>query len=507
MRLATRTAVPAQRVRLASAILYGAALMVVSYWLTGNWTPPFGLKGLWFYTALVGLLLGRALVEPYFTRPADAAVNSVGLALTVIAVSRADTTVDDHYFIWGRAVLLVYAAAVAILSMVAILFKDSVSTRRLAAWSSRQAGRIGRADVMYSVLFAASLYAAFSTSAPTALWLALAWFVITFVRPLEHAAGRLFEVTSPTAGLPVVTYEDPGIAVAAYPEGFRPLRGTEVRQQGRRIGQVVDHTVTAAIPRVRIAMDKPGELIRDQVPLDTPPVPPDRPPIGFVREETTTESLVFHLPSGNNAAVTEGELVETVIAEATVLFQVTDARVVEHRDLDTLRRVTRVEARKLGEWSNGAFAPVPWLPAPNTLISRFVASDVGQASPLRPIGCVPGTPYRIGVDADQAISHNTAIVGILGSGKTRLAWRLMDAMLAVGNKCLVVDITGHYVPRFEHLQAGVVSEAFHRDVTEACSARLNNDLLDNHGESGNSREFRRAIVEQVKAFVEGPTSC
>ena len=160
---------------------------------------------------------------------------------------------------------------------------------------------------MYSVLFGASVYAAFPTSAITAVWLGAAWFVITFVGPLEFAAGHLFEVSSPTeTGLPV-TYEDPGIAVAAYPAGFRPLRGTEVLQEGRRIGQVVDHTVTAAASRVRIALDEPGKLIRDRVPLETPPVPPNLPPVGFVREETTTETLGFHLPSGNNAAVTDGE--------------------------------------------------------------------------------------------------------------------------------------------------------------------------------------------------------
>lgn len=148
MRFAAGRPVPEQRIRLVSALLYGAALIVVSYWLTGNWAQPFGLKGLWFYTALVGLLLGRALVEPYFTRPADAAVNSVALALTVIAVSRADTAIDHRNFVWGRVALLGYAAVVGLLSVVAIMCEDAVPLRRLAGWCSTQTGRIGRADVV-----------------------------------------------------------------------------------------------------------------------------------------------------------------------------------------------------------------------------------------------------------------------------------------------------------------------------------------------------------------------
>jgi hypothetical protein len=495
--------IPEQRVRLASALLYVPGLIAVSHLVTGSWVPPFGLRGLWFYTALVGLLIARALVEPYFTRPADAIVNSVGLALTVIALDPAERTIDERYFIWGRAAFLGYATVVAVLSLTAILLKDSERVRDVAAWCSRQAARIGRADVMYSTLFLASVYATYSNAVTTVVSLVAAWAAVIIGRPLERVAGKVFSVTSSADGIPAVTYEDPGIAVAAFPTGFKPLRGTEVFQAGKRIGQVVDHTITAAVPRVRIALDNPSELIQSQIPLDTPPVPKDLPAIGFVREETTTDHLVFHLPSGTTATVSEGELVEAPIGRSNVLFQVTEARVVEHREFDVLRRVTRVEARKLGEWSTDSFIPVPWLPAPGALINRFVSRDTGQASPPHSIGHVPGTSYEIGVDPDPAITHNTAIVGILGSGKTRLAWRLVDEMLASGHKCIVVDITAQYAPRYAEYDAASVGDAFHHDVTEACKAKLHSTVLEAHGDSGNAWEFRHAIRERVSAFVEG----
>jgi type IV secretory pathway VirB4 component len=55
------------------------------------------------------------------------------------------------------------------------------------------------------------------------------------------------------------------------------------------------------------------------------------------------------------------------------------------------------------------------------------------------IGHVPGTTYGISIDLDHAVTHNTAILGILGVGKTRLAWELIQRMLIEGIKVVAID--------------------------------------------------------------------
>jgi len=45
------------------------------------------LTGLWFYSAAAALVLGAFVLEPFFTRPADALANVSALLLTVVAVT------------------------------------------------------------------------------------------------------------------------------------------------------------------------------------------------------------------------------------------------------------------------------------------------------------------------------------------------------------------------------------------------------------------------------------
>jgi Helicase HerA, central domain len=71
------------------------------------------------------------------------------------------------------------------------------------------------------------------------------------------------------------------------------------------------------------------------------------------------------------------------------------------------------------------------------------------------VGYVPGTTYGIQIDPHLAVTHNTAILGILGIGKTYLAWELMHRMLVEGIKVVALDITGRYgghLRTFAHLR-------------------------------------------------------
>jgi uncharacterized protein len=64
------------------------------------------------------------------------------------------------------------------------------------------------------------------------------------------------------------------------------------------------------------------------------------------------------------------------------------------------------------------------------------------------IGTIPDTDFGIRIDADQLITHNTAILGILGIGKTYLAFELIRRILIADRKVIVLDITGQYAKEF-----------------------------------------------------------
>ena len=61
----------------------------------------------------------------------------------------------------------------------------------------------------------------------------------------------------------------------------------------------------------------------------------------------------------------------------------------------------------------------------------LVASEE-MAPTAEAVGHFPGTAYMVGIDISETVTHNTAILGILGIGKSFLAIELVERMIAAG---------------------------------------------------------------------------
>jgi hypothetical protein len=68
---------------------------------------------------------------------------------------------------------------------------------------------------------------------------------------------------------------------------------------------------------------------------------------------------------------------------------------------------------------DGTFKPIKWLPSINSAIFLKVAENYVPSHTA--VGHFPRTSYGVGIDISEAVTHNTAILGILGIGKTFLA--------------------------------------------------------------------------------------
>jgi uncharacterized protein len=114
----------------------------------------------------------------------------------------------------------------------------------------------------------------------------------------------------------------------------------------------------------------------------------------------------------------------------------------------------------------------------------------------------PARPMGFASILTGRVTHNTAVLGVLGVGKTHLAWELIQRMLAHGIKVIVLDITGQYS---EHL-----SDICPPDTETAVTDKLNTDTAENldnsavRGEqAGNVSEFTDAVRELLQAFLDG----
>lgn len=496
-----------QQTRLLAAVLYFVMLLCLARYLNGTFWPPYGLDGLWFYSAAAALLMGEFVLEPFFTRPADAIANGIAVLIAATTVSLADAEVSDEAAQAGRLGLIVVAATVVVVASLAIAFKDSAGTLgRLAVAATAVASRLGRAWFLFSLVLLASGYAAFADSSARVAVLFLAWFVIIGLAPVEALLDLLVRHrrSRPTQHGTVESLSDPGTLIARLPAGSRPELGGEVKiEEARATGTIVELTSLTEQPSIRVALDDP-QPVRLGSRVDLTGVRSERPVIGHVAEGSFIEEMsIATVPAAAKLGLQEGRLVEVSIGDVDALYQIVGGEIVARSDGEIRRHLVRVKARKLGRWDaeKTIFEPVAWVPAPGSAVQLRVPAGETQFDE-RFVGHVPGTSYGIEINPHLAVTHNTAILGILGIGKTHLAWELIRRMLVEGIKVVVLDITGRYGDHFTDLCSRDTENRIAEVIEAAIVANVANRMV-RDDQAGNLHDFEAALEALLAAFVAG----
>lgn len=496
-----------QQYRLLSALIYLTSLLILARYLNGQFLPPYGIQGLWFYSGAAVLLLADFMLEPYFTRPVDALASAFTVLIPVATLSGNGAAISDERLANGRSVVILLAVAVIIFALTAIAFKDSRQPfDTVAQVATALVGRFARARWLFSMLLLAAGFAAFADSAGKIAALYLTWFVIVGLRPVEGAfklAGSASLQPTRVEG-EVEDLHDPGIVGVRLrsPAGVR--LGTEVRIGKDDLqGTVVDATNLSSHPYVRVALKKPspvtiGTAVKFTGQESQSPV------IGHIDVGTNIDEVVFKTGAeSSEVGLVEGCLVEVDINEAPTLYQVVSAQVVSRSDAGIHRQLIEVRARKLGTWSEerADFEHTAWVPDPGSVVRLLqVSSAAGFDS--RFIGRVPGTTYGVSVDPHLAVTHNTAILGIMGIGKTHLAYELIRRMLVTDVMVVVLDISGRYSGHFSDICAPDVEEAIAAEIERRIEGNFKNADV-REGEAGNVRDFEAALKRCLRRFVEG----
>jgi hypothetical protein len=74
-----------QKTRFVLLLLDVVILCAASWVGFGQVFPPTGDTGFWFYTALLGLLIGSRLDTPFFAKPADVIIYAAPAAVALAA--------------------------------------------------------------------------------------------------------------------------------------------------------------------------------------------------------------------------------------------------------------------------------------------------------------------------------------------------------------------------------------------------------------------------------------
>lgn len=517
------------KVRAIALVVYIAILLAVQSLFVDSRLQP-NENAIWLYGGIASLLFGSRILNPYFTPPSGALINGVtgGLAL-LPALQVVPPWTPDAYVLGA---IIGFCALVAIVSLFLLFFRAPMGEEPSTAWRmfERAVIGLGSPNVLFGALITASVWL-FHRDAPVEVFAILGTFiVITVFRPIEAVAEYvLWFLDRPKpinrADLigSIAAHQSPGIVLVRQSESQTMSRGTPMvifdqhgpsqlgvalNYVGRDEGNLL-RVLTSTLPKRLAALQDGRAKVADGMAVSIAVTDEDKADIralqwidrlcGIVDTETTPEHLQFEVI--NEAGLAEGSLVEVRIGESrSVIYQVVDGvtrdEVVQQKNKYAY---ARAKARKIGKWDDEGrrFCPAPWMPRMNAPVFLLDEHEGGPVDDC--VGHFPATPYGVRLDASDCVTHNTAILGILGVGKSYLAIELVERMIAQGIKVLCLDLTNQY----ETLLGDFLDPAFEADrKAELVAAGAGGGAHQNKEFGGSRNTFVAAVIEQMRAFLD-----
>jgi len=117
------------------------------------------------------------------------------------------------------------------------------------------------------------------------------------------------------------------------------------------------------------------------------------------------------------------------------------------------------------------------------------------------IGHFPGTNYPVCIDPHLLVTHNAAILGILGVGKSFLALELVERMLDTGIKVVCLDLTNQYATELSRFLDVPAEQAALAEL-ESIGPPGKTKVKKNVEEGGSVRAFSAKIKAQFEDFLK-----
>lgn len=516
-------------------ILYMTILVILNSVLFGEVVPT----GMWFWSASLALFLSEFITQPYFTAPKDALTNSITAIAVIVSLlsapdfhssQLANQSIALWYFL-GAASLIVLAV-----SYCSIVFKDSHVhwLKRLAGFCTMLARHIGAPKALFTGVFVLSLFTFQDYVSQDKLALTLVWVIIVYGQPLQRGFNLLRDVglfwkdgaSDPRIIGEVKFRREPGIVGIHVQANLIPQieslilipKENDIAQLGivfdqYRLSDKIWLRVVVFEENVR-KRDFEGIWILENSAIACSENQISKSHmlehklwknrssfIGSVIEGSDINSVRIELYR-DSQKLSEGQMLSIEINATPVLYQITNG-ITKSELLEESNRhgFITIAARKLGVWQSedSRFDSFPWVPAIHTPVYLATVNGI-EYEVTKCIGRVPQSNYGIRVHTDALVTHNTAILGVLGSGKTSLALDLIWRIVAKGIKVWIIDITGQYNDRI-CIGRNIEKE---QEIDKDINSQIENHrkyLNSNKELGGNHYCFRSAIATHIREFM------
>lgn len=515
------------------AVGLDCAVIAVACWLLfGSPLPPLGSKGFWAYSILLSILIGSKLVTPFYVKPVDALAYAVPALVSLLLVNDWPDWQDDQRAMFVlAAVPALVTLSLAVASIVANA-SNNTRTKRFSDKARVWLEIIGRPQAVYMPLLFFAIVAFHRTSwADVVVICATAMVTVanSFGDFLLATVARLLSQVRPTVApiAEIVAHHEPGILL------LRQESDGEVKSRdlllvggkaghtrlfaaldymGRSRGSLIRAIEVSEFPSSIVELPglpaggeyayraEPGELAKIRKHQDLPHVPYAE-IAGLVATGSTVGRLRFEIVDEEPLWV--GRLISSRVDGKRVTYQIVGG-VTEDDVVDQKNRIGSISAfaQQVGEWNDEQkrFRPALWLPELHTPV--FLESSVGMNLTAEAVGHFPNTAYEVSVSSiPDLVTHNAAILGILGVGKSFLCFELIERIIANEIKVICLDITGEYAEQLEEFCQDPAAIPGYKELQDAYGPFGRSQSHQNVEEGGNRIAFAAALDKYIDRFL------
>ena len=552
--------------RIVVALLYLTVLIVLFSFIDGNYDELLWKtsndKRIWFFSGALLIILGKYVAEPFFSKPTDAITNAAAIIITLLTIT------DKDKFVFYEIVLII-SLLVLVSSLTTIFLKnfnqEKRSIKRVNDFSYKFATQIGNSKVLFSLIYIPAIYSYFlnvekpeivSFVVLLAFWICLVFFdvigkIVELFAVLFKKEGNIEEELGQAIGCEnPLLYKVEVDLLSSKSSKIKTgdLVTVENEKLNKSIGIIINkkHLINKYWLEVYLLTDRNNNVIKipqthrlkylnenkilqlnnsvkkvnsiDNFPDNIASKiyesklykKKDR-FVGYIEKGSTINQIVF-LHIGKNR-INEGDIVVSDIYSDEVLFQLIDGQTREEPlEIKDSYGFEVAYARKLGSYNEEEkeLTVRSWLPKMYSPVFAFKNESLTeeQLSEManNSIGRLPKTAFEIPIkDHHSLVTHNTAILGILGIGKSRLTFELLKKLIEnTSVKIICIDITNQYQTELNsYFEENILTIDLSEEERKDLKAKNKDGDFDNPKSWGNESEYITKLDKCISDFNNG----
>lgn len=440
-------------------------LFGLNKFVTGNWVPPSGDSGIWFSGGLFMIIVGAYWTENFFTKPADVAQNAI---VAIISISMLSSPPLKEW--WDG--LQIFSAIIGVIA-IALAFQRANPTGEVSTISRlgyEIVSRVGASSVLFSLVFVLSLISYFDFKSPETKAMVIFWGLVLFFKHarideiIDVFIKKITTKNANTIGKVTRLFEPGIVRFQLFPGAVCKsgdviaLTNGKLDAAGGSLAVVVEGRHSPRLLEMEALLLEsadPSRLVSEYSFVVLPELDEatrtkvinlKRSLIGVAAKGTNIGRLNFEIID-NESTLQQGLLISAQDRHSEVMFQMVDGTLNEEASIEGGERsFTVAQAEQLGVWNiqRGGFETFSWVVSENAPIRVRSDQAIPEVAGAFKVGQVPGSMYPVNISIQDLVMYHSAILGVTGSGKSFLAYSLIEACRESGIKVICLDVTGDY---------------------------------------------------------------